>query len=141
RRPEVHAAVADLDAAGQVERQREVLTLGEHRDLVVHAVALRRFQDLDAVAWHLALGGALRVLVALYDPDAALLVERERDRVDNVRLGGGEVNLEAVGDLHPRQRFRWLQIRLAGRPGVDEPELALRENGGHRERENQAGNE
>ena len=81
----------------------------------------------------LPLRRALRVLEALDDPDAALLVDGEGDRVDDLRLGGEELDLEAVGapscastDLLGRE------VRLAGRLAVVEAVLALGERGGTR---------
>ena len=131
------AAVADLDAAAQVERaepgllpllgHREVLALGEDGPLVARAVAVGVFEDHDAVARHLALRRALRVLEALDDPDAALLVDGEGDRVDDLRLAGEELDLELVGDLELRDRLLRREVRLAGRLAVVEAELLLGE--------------
>ena len=125
----------DLDAGAEVERaepgllpllgHREVLALREDRALVADAVAVGVFEDHDAVARRLALRRALRVLEALDHPDAALLVDGERDRVDDLRLAGEELDLELVGDLEPLDRFLRLQVRLAGRLAVVEAEFLL----------------
>ena len=104
RRPDEHPAVPDLDPGGQVERpeagllpllgHREVLPLGEHRPLVADAVAVGVFEDDDAVPRGLPLRRPARVLEALDDPDPALLVDGERDRVDHLRLAGEQLHLE-----------------------------------------------
>ena len=81
RRADPHAAEADFQAAHQVQ------PLGEHRALVELAVAVGVFEDQDAVA-ALALRRADRILVRLGDPQPAAVVDRHRDRLLHVRLGG-----------------------------------------------------
>ena len=76
----------------------DVQPLGEDGDLVDLAVAVGVFQDLDAVAARA--GGLARVFEALGDPDAAPLVERHRDRVDDVRLARDELDREPRRDRH-----------------------------------------
>jgi hypothetical protein len=84
---DVDAAVADGDAAGDVE------ALGEDLDLVDASVAVAVLQDLHAVAAGPRL--AARVLEALGDPDAAARVEGHGHRVGDLRLRGGELDAEA----------------------------------------------
>ena len=99
------AAVADGDARGDVQ------PLGEDGELVGLAVAVGVFEDLDAVP---ARPGGLRgILEALGDPDPAPLVERHRDRVDDVRLAGDELDGEALGHRHLLDRL----LRRERRPG------------------------
>ena len=75
---------------------------------------------------HLALRRALRVLEALDDPDAALLVDGEGDRVDDLRLGGEQLDLELRRrTLNFATDLLGLQVRLAGRLAVVEAELLL----------------
>src|SRR5207247_9616771 len=65
------AAIADLDAAGQVEAGRQILALRPDRDLVGLSRTRGIFQDLDSITWLLTLGSAFRIFVALHDPDPA----------------------------------------------------------------------
>src|SRR5207237_5210368 len=73
---------------------------------------------------------ALRVLEALDHPHPAALVDGHGDRVDDHRLGGEQLDLEPVGDLHPADRLGRRQVRLAGRLAVVEAEFLLGGRGG-----------
>src|SRR5262245_49944474 len=108
--PEVDAPVADLDAGGQVEAggvflRREILPLGPDRDLVGPAVAVGVLEDLDAVARLLALLRAAGVLEALDDPEPAAFVHGEGDGVDDVGLGGEDLDLPARRHLEALDRL------------------------------------
>ena len=84
----------------------------EDRARVDPAVAVGVFEDDDAV-----LAGRLPVAVVerLGDEQSAAIVEAERDRLHDVRLGGDERDGEAVGNQHrsgrllggPRRRRRF----------------------------------
>ena len=86
------AAVAEVEAGGDVE------AVGEDRDLVELAVAVRVFEDLDTILTRP--GGEARVFDALGDPEAAALVEGHGDGVHDVRLAGDQLDGEAVGHGH-----------------------------------------
>ena len=59
-------------------------------------------------------GGLARVLDALGDPDPPAVVERHRDRVDDVRLAGDQLDREALGHGHLGLSFG-RRIRLVRR--------------------------
>ncbi len=86
-------------------------------NLVVFAVALGALEDLDAIP--AAAGAAPRILDALGDPDAALLVEGHRDGVDEARLRGDQFDVEARRHLHlldrvlrRERRTGWLALAV-----------------------------
>ena len=87
-RADPDAAEADLDPADQVE------LVGEDLARVEPAVAVGVLEDQDAVAG-LVVGDADRVRIRLGDPEPAAVVDRERDRLDDVGLAGEERDLEA----------------------------------------------
>ena len=72
-----HAAVPDGDAA------REIELIVEHRRAVMAAVAVGIFHHQDPVA---AVRGPGGVGVVLHHPEAAALIDRERDRLVHRRL-------------------------------------------------------
>ena len=99
------ASETDLEAADQVQ------VVGEDLAPVESAVTIGILEDEDAVPG-LAIGDAPRVRVGLGDPDTASVVDRHRDRLDDVGLAGEERDLEAGWNGHR-------PCRLPGRePGV-----------------------
>ena len=121
---EKDAATTHLNAAGHVE-MRQILALGPDGDLVGLAGAGRVLQHLDAVACLSARRRALGVFIALHHPQPAFLIHGERDRVDDVRLGGEDLDFPTGRHAHATNGFFGAQIRLAGRPRVDEAVFAL----------------
>ena len=101
------AAVADGDARGDVE------ALGEDREPVGLAVAVGVLEDLDAVAARS--GGAAGIFEALGDPDPPALVEGHGDRVDDVGLGGDDLDAESRRHGHGADRLG-RRSRRVGRP-------------------------
>ena len=108
--------MAEAQAGGEVEAGDEVLGLaemavligvGQDGDAVGPLRPLRRrlrhavvdgaqvLIDLDRLE-----AGGSGILQILDDPHAALVVEGHRDRLTDFRLGGDELDLQAVGDLH-----------------------------------------
>src|SRR5262249_40549478 len=132
-------AVAHFDAAGEVEAAGQVLALRPDRNLVRFPGPFGVFQDLDAVARLLALGGALGVLKTFDDPEAAALVHGEGDGVDDVRLRREYRDLPAGRHLQPFDRLLRRQVGLAGRLAVVEAELLLTERGAERTEHQQGG--
>ena len=88
------AAVADGDSRGDVE------AVGEDREPVGLAVAVGVLEDLDPVAARP--GGAAGIFEALGDPDPAPLVEGHRHRVDDVGLGGDQLDWNPGGTVIAR---------------------------------------
>jgi hypothetical protein len=73
---------------------------GVDGDAVRRAVAVGVGEDLDAIAS--GTGIAAGVLEALGDPEPAPFVDAHGDGVHDVRLGGDDLDGEAVGDAHLR---------------------------------------
>ena len=98
----------------------EVQVIGEDRELVRLAVAVGVLDDLDPVVAGLAVAHVVRVVDRLDDPQPPALVERERDRLDDVRLGGEELEREAGRDLDELHRLlrRERQLKLRSRIAV-----------------------
>ena len=110
------AAVAEAHAGGEVEAADEVLGLAEMAVLVgvgQDGDAVGPFRPLRRRLRHAVVDGAQvlvdldrlesggsRILQVLNDPHAARVVEGDRDRLADVRLGGDELDLQVVGDLH-----------------------------------------
>ena len=127
RGAEKDAAVADFDAAGEVERPGKVLAFRKDAHLVINAIPARALQNFDPVARHFPLGRALGILITFDNPDPPLLVNRERDGVYDGRFGGGQSDLELGRDAHPPQGLGRLEIGLPGWLGVVEAVLLLTE--------------
>ena len=67
------------------------------------AVAVGVLENLHAIATNARrLAG---ILDAFGNPDAAAVVERHRDGIDDVRLAGDKLNLKSVRDRHSLQHF------------------------------------
>src|SRR5262249_54236182 len=124
RGAEKDAAAADLDAAGQIEA-RQVLAFGPDGDLVRLAGAGRVFEYFNAVTALFAGRRAPGVLIAFNNPEPPLLVDRKGDRVDDIRLGGEDLDLPAGRHAQAPERFFRSQIRLPGWPRVHKAEFAL----------------
>ncbi len=78
----------DDDAAvGEDEARRNVEVIGEDRELVGASVAVGVFEDADAIVAGLAAEQLVRIVDGFGDPQPAALVERERDRLDDLGLG------------------------------------------------------
>ncbi len=92
-RADPDAAEADLQAADQVQ------VVGEDLARVEPAVAVGVLEDEDAVLG-LVVGHAPRVGIGLGDPEPAAVVDRHRDRLDDVGLAGEERDLETRRDGH-----------------------------------------
>ena len=89
--------------------------VGEDRDMLEASVAIAVLQQLDA-----SLGLCMeRVVAHLDDEQAALFVERHRHRVDDVGLGGDQLDAKAGGELKRVEgclgRVRWLGLLAAQR--------------------------
>ena len=108
RRADPDAAEADFDAADEIQ------VLDEDRAPVERAVAVGVLEDQDAIA-ALAFGRAHGIGVRLGDPQPAAVVERERDRLDDVRLGRGERDGEARRQGHRLGRVGSRQARVRQR--------------------------
>ena len=115
--PDPHPAEADLDAAGQVQ------PLEEDGPLVVFAVAVGVLEDDDLVA-EFTVGDHRagvrvppRVGVCLKNPQPAAVVDRERDRLVHVRLGGEHGDGEAR--RHGHRLGRVLRLESGKLVGVD----------------------
>ena len=98
-------AEPDLEAADEIE------LVDEHLAPVEPAVAIRVLEDQDAIA-AFALGRPQRVAVRLRHPQAAAIVDRERDRTDDVGLGGGQRHREPFGHGHRARRLDARQARM-----------------------------
>src|SRR5262245_10555132 len=136
RRTEKDAAVADLDAAGHVEAvvviaRWEVLPLSPDRDFVRLAVAVRILQNLDPVARPFPWRRAFGILEALDHPEPAALIDGERDRIDDVRLGREHLDFPPRRHLEALDGFFRRQVRLAGRLAVVEAKFTLSAEGRH----------
>ncbi len=91
--------VGDVDAAvAGFEAGRDEQAVGEHGCLVGFAHTLGVFEDDDLVVL-LGTRFDLRVRFAARDPQPALGVEVHLDRLGEQRVGGEQVDLEAVSDL------------------------------------------
>jgi len=93
-----HAAEADLQTADQVEAAHE------HGALLEFAVVVGVLEHDDVVV-ALALGRAHRIGVRLGDPQATLVVDRERDRLVHVGLARDQVDVEARRHGHRGRGF------------------------------------
>ena len=92
-------AVGDVDAAvARFDAGRNEQTVGEDGGLVGLAVALGVFEDDDFVVGLLARLD-LRIRLAARDPEPAGGVEVHLNRLGQQRIGGEEIDLEAVGEL------------------------------------------
>lgn len=92
------AAVTDGDAGGNVE------AFGKDFDAIDPAIAIGVFEDLDPIAtWARFLTWVLK---AFGDVDPTGIVERHRDRVEDVGLARHQLDPKTFGDLHLGQRFR-----------------------------------
>ena len=89
-RTDPDSAEADLEAADQVQ------VIGEDLAGIEAAVAVGVFEDEDAIA-RLSLRHPPRVGVGLGDPETASVVDRHRDRLNDVGLAGEK------GDFEPRR--------------------------------------
>ncbi len=90
----------DDDAAvGEREARRHVEVLGKDGELVRAAVAVGVLEDLDPVVARIAVEDLVRVVHRFDDPEPAPLVERHRDRLDDVRFTGEQLDLELAGRL------------------------------------------
>ena len=114
---DVHAAVAELDAGGEVQAVDEILRrvgaavavgVFEDRDAVGAARAARRwfrhavvFGARPAVDFHALEAGRVRILQVLDRPQPAAVVAFHEDRLPDHRLAGEECCLESLGDGHP----------------------------------------
>jgi hypothetical protein len=83
--------------------------VGEDRLLVELAVAVRVFEDEDAVAAFLARLQPLGVGEALDDPEPTAVVEREAHGLDDVGLAREKRDLEAFGHGHLSGRLVGLE--------------------------------
>ncbi len=109
----VDAAVARLDAGGNQQ------TVGKDGGLLGAAVAVGVVEHQNLIVRFLARLD-LRINLAAGDPQPALSVEIDVDRLGQQRIGGVQVDLEAVGDLK-RLAF---QLRI----GIgDDFQVALRQ--------------
>ena len=108
------AAEADLDAADEVQ------VLDEDLPVVETSVAVGVLEDQDAIL-ALAFRRAHRIGVRLDDPQPAAVVEREGDRLHDVRLARGERDRETLA----ARSSPWRPL-LADRPacGTGRPSAA-----------------
>ena len=105
RRAQPDATEADRDAAG------ERGLVPEDRLLVEGAGALGVLEDQDAVLGHARAG---RVIGALDDPEAAAVIDRVSDGLDDLRLADDQLDAEARGDLEGGGGTSRRESRLAG---------------------------
>ncbi len=120
-----HAAVGAAVAVGVLHQPHDLALDGEFLFAGgAESAADQRGAVLDGAARELVLEHphvvadiehAAAVAVGLGDEDAALLVEGERDRVGEHRLGGPEAGLEAGGQTHA---FQGLLALVGGRRDV-----------------------
>ncbi len=123
---DVDAAVAGLEAGGDQQ------AVGEDRHLVGLAGALGVFEDDDLVVRFLA-GLDLRIDLAAGDPEPAGRVEVHLDRLGQQRVGGEEVDLEALGELQGLA----LQLRV----GIGNGGVLLGQRGAGQKEQSQEGPE
>ena len=92
---------ADEQAAIPTRNGGRVIQLvGENRTPVVSSVAVGVFEHADTTGVLKSLHHIRVVLWQLNDIHAAILVEIDRDRITNQRLGGGQFDVESVADLN-----------------------------------------
>ena len=103
----------------------EVQPIGEDGELVGPAVAVGVLEDLDPVVARLAVQHQVRVIDRLDDPEPAALVEREGDRLDDVRLLRKQLELELGRHLDELHRIG--AARTAS--GTSAPDRASRSSG------------
>jgi hypothetical protein len=103
------AVVREGQARGEVDPVRE------HSHLVGASVAVGVLEDLDAVVSRLAVEDAVRIVGGFDEPQPAVLVERERNRLADHRLAGEQLEPELgreLDELHRvRRRERHLVLR------------------------------
>ena len=92
-----NAAETDRDAG------RDVQTVGENGEFVGFAVAVGVFKNLDAIAT--GTGRLARIFETLGDPKSTFFVDRHGHRIDDVRLGGDQLDDETRGNFHPLDRL------------------------------------
>lgn len=100
-----HATEADLEPADQVELARE------HRARLERAIVIAILEDHDVVG-ALVAGSAHWIGERFGHPQSATIVDRQRDRLVHVGLGGDHVDLEARRYAHRARRVG------RGEPGV-----------------------
>ena len=107
-----HATVRERQA------RRKIQVIREDGDLVGFAVTVRVFENLDAIVPRVAVQHLVRIVHRLDHPQPATLIERERDRLDDVRLAGEELDAELGRRLHELLRLfrreRHLELRRVG---------------------------
>ena len=102
----------DDPAVGEGEAARHVEVLGKDGELVRAAVAVRVFEDLDPVVARVAVEDFVRIVHRLDHPQAAALVERHGDRLDDVGLAREQLDLELARRLDELQRVRRRERQL-----------------------------
>ena len=103
---EVRLRGDDDAAVGEREARRHVEVLGEDGELVGATVAVGVLEDLDPVVARVAVEHLVRVVHRFDHPQPAALVERHRDRLDDVRLAGEQLDLELARRLDELRRVR-----------------------------------
>ena len=96
---------ADQDAfppSSDAGRERQAVE--EHRPLVGEPIAVDVLQKNDPAARLVAAAEAQRIIVHLDDPRFAVRAEVDRDRVDDQRLGGDQLDPQAGADANRAQR-------------------------------------
>ncbi len=82
--------------------------VGENRELVGAAIAIRVFADLDPVFAILVrvVTENIRVVDALDHPQSASGVKGHRERLDEIRLGREQLDVESFWHVHMAHRIR-----------------------------------
>ena len=93
------------------------------RARLVDAVAVAVLEQLDTSGGDVARAdAAVGIAAHLGDEEPALLVEGHRHRIDDVRLGGDEVDFKIFGDAKSRLFLaRRQRLLSATRPASDRP--------------------
>ena len=99
------------DTSAAIDRQyarRDIQIIGEQTEFVIgHVRRLRVVADQNLVAPFAlrVLMDRVRIIGALGDPQPAAGVEAHRNRLDDLRLGGKEINMESLGQMHVGDRI------------------------------------
>ena len=97
---EMRRASDDDAAIRKCQAGRYVEVLGEDRELVGTSVAVGILENLDAIVTGISVQDLVRIIHGLDDPEPPAFVEREGDRLDDVRLAREELDAELRGRLY-----------------------------------------
>ena len=100
------ATIGECQARGNVE------PIGEDRELVRPTIAVRIFENLDAVVARLAVQNLVGIIDGFDQPESSALVEIEGNRFNDVRFTGEELDGEFRRNLDELHRLLHAQRQL-----------------------------